>query len=502
MAVTLANQNTWYDVAVAGPYTSTIDGYTINWNNVIQARWTGVSGSTYAMQYRCVVRKNSGNSTNNQSSYNGYSIGGSGATTSSASNINIQYPNIGDNAIKTVSGTFSGASGTVTGGVKLGYYGTTWGGTNLTGSFNLPSAGTPPVGLAASDVTPMVDGFLATVSLTSWGTGGSTADRRKSMSVRTYDESSLIEPRRYTTIYENTLSSDITVNNQSTASGGDLIIVGNTRYTLSIYANNGIANTGHIRVGDYVTLAYPVSLSSPSFESGAATFEYDVPADGGFYDKTIEYSIDGGDNWTTVATHSGGAAASGSFTVSGLSEGVEYEILVRTSTTAGSSTTSRTFSLDTTAFYGSHNSQAERVSRLYGALRTLVDMAITVPSSTSNVKTVNKNTFMSRLSQNVIHSNKNISKIYVEITRPGANYRLLLRLRMNDNSYMTLDSVEGQAANVVSVLGSWGITTKYSATLIANTDILSVAPSYTSEAKLITKLYGSDNGQTKLVFSS
>ena len=281
-----------------------------------------------------------------------------------------------------------------------------------------------------------------------------------------------------------------------------MIIVGNTRYTLSIYANNGIANTGHIRVGDYVTLAYPVSLSSPSFESGAATFEYDVPADGGFYDKTIEYSIDGGDNWTTVATHSGGTAASGSFTVSGLFEGVEYEILVRTSTTAGGSTTSYLFSLDTTAFYGSHNSQAERVNRLYGALRTLVDMAITVPSSTSNVKTVNKNTFMSRLSQNVIHSNKNISKIYVEITRPGANYRLLLRLRMNDNSYITLASVEDQAANVVSVLGSWGITTKYSATLIANTDILSVAPSYTSEAKLITKLYGSDNGQTKLVFSS
>lgn len=150
---TLVNQNQWYDVATSGPYSSTIQGQSVNWTNVIQARWTSRSGTTYTTQYRCVVRKSSGTSTGNTSSYNGYSIGGTGSSGYSASNVTIPYPNIGDNIIYTVSGSVNGTSGTVNGGVKLGYYGSVWGTTSLSGSITLPTVGPNKPTVSASVVS-------------------------------------------------------------------------------------------------------------------------------------------------------------------------------------------------------------------------------------------------------------------------------------------------------------------------------------------------------------
>lgn len=159
---TLTNKNQWYDVATAGPYTSTISGYNVTWYNVIQARWTNLSGTTYTTQYRCLVRKTGGSNSSNTSSYNGYSIGGTGATTSSASNVTISYPNVGDNIIATVTGTVNGTFGTVTGGVKLGYYGTTWGSTSLSGNITLPSLVPTPdlTGIGVTTTTATVGWFV------------------------------------------------------------------------------------------------------------------------------------------------------------------------------------------------------------------------------------------------------------------------------------------------------------------------------------------------------
>lgn len=139
---TLTNQNQWYDVATAGPYTSTIENRNVTWTNVIQARWTARSGTTYTVQYRCVIRKSSGTSVGNNSSYAGWSIGGTGAATVTGGTSEwIYYNDIGDNQIGITTGTINGTSGTVTGGVRLGYYGSTWGATNLSGSITLPQVG-------------------------------------------------------------------------------------------------------------------------------------------------------------------------------------------------------------------------------------------------------------------------------------------------------------------------------------------------------------------------
>lgn len=178
---TLTTKNQWYDVSVGGPYTSTISGYSATWYNVIQARWTNLSGTTYTVQYRCLVRKTSGNLASNTSAYDGYSIGGTGAGTSSATNVTINFPNVGDNVIATVTGSVNGTSGTVTGGVKLGYYGTTWGSTSLSGSITLPTP-VPTPDLTGIGVTPttatvgwFVDDGEGSLNGTGYIYGGTTA---------------------------------------------------------------------------------------------------------------------------------------------------------------------------------------------------------------------------------------------------------------------------------------------------------------------------------------
>lgn len=157
---TLTNKNQWYDVAASGSISTSFSGLSMTWNNVIQARWTNLSGTTYTVQYRCLVRKTSGNLTSNTSSYDGYSIGGTGASTSSATNVTINFPNVGDNVIASTSGSINGTSGTVTGGVQLGYYGQTWGGTGLSGSITLP------VPVPTPDLTGV--GVTATTATVGW----------------------------------------------------------------------------------------------------------------------------------------------------------------------------------------------------------------------------------------------------------------------------------------------------------------------------------------------
>lgn len=237
------------------------------------------------------------------------------------------------------------------------------------GTITIPSQGTAPTGLSATDITPLSDGFSATVSVTGWGGVGDATTRRKSMSIRTYNASSLITPRIYYTRYGNGLSSVITVtNDRKSGAEGDLVVIGNTIYTLSIIASNGTYDTGHKRLGNYVTLAYPVTVTLDSITPTSATFTYYVLADGGYYDNTIEYSIDGGTTWTTLETVTGGNASSGVISLSGLSGNADYTLKIKATTTAGSNISVYYFSTKNVAFYGSVNDEATKAWKLYGSI--------------------------------------------------------------------------------------------------------------------------------------
>lgn len=121
MAIELTNQNQWYEIVDPNVYTTTISGATAVWRNVIQARWTSRSGSTYYLEYRAIVRKNSGTLTGNTSSYNGFAIWGTGAPTVNVSADTLRFPNIGDNLIQSYHPNNPGAD----------VYGITYGSINV-----------------------------------------------------------------------------------------------------------------------------------------------------------------------------------------------------------------------------------------------------------------------------------------------------------------------------------------------------------------------------------
>lgn len=224
----------------------------------------------------------------------------------------------------------------------------------------IPAQVSAPTQLTASNITPNVDGFSATVSVTGWGNDGGYTDIQepyRELQCWTYSSTGLVEPRRYQASPGATLSSTIRVNN---ASSGSLSIQPNTRYVVGVYATNKArdhgGNTGSQRVGDYTTLP-PTHTGITNNDTGTYTIYNKVkvsmtvsyPADGNRYSKTIQYRIRKGSgswgSWTTATQVSSGSAGTRTFDITNLDTNTSYTVESRSSTTAGvsPSTASVTF---------------------------------------------------------------------------------------------------------------------------------------------------------------
>lgn len=222
---------------------------------------------------------------------------------------------------------------------------------------------TPTV--SVSEIYPT--GAKFNVSISSYGNPSGASGR--------YIEAAILNQSSYGNTYKynvafNTSSSAITVTN-ATAYGGTLNIQPNTRYYYGGYASNTQAAESTV-TGQFVTKAMAANITPDTITSDSATFTYATGADGGYYNKTVEYSIDGGATWTNVATITGGSASSGTFTISGLTAGTRYSLQTRTTTTSGTTIGSTIpFVVRTglvSAFYGSANSQSVKTIDLYGSV--------------------------------------------------------------------------------------------------------------------------------------
>lgn len=210
-----------------------------------------------------------------------------------------------------------------------------WSGPENSGSFSIsfPAGVTPPTNLAISNIVPGTDGFTATVSVSGWGTGGTTSGRLKELSVCT---SASASQRKKVQVREDTLATEITVDNTAALSdGAAFTITPNTAYYLTEWASNGATGTGNSAFTSVVTKANAPTVSLDSVSGDTATINYSAEADGGQYPKVVEYSLDDGATWQTGTTISTGAATSGSFTISGLVPGSQT-VKTRVTTTAGS----------------------------------------------------------------------------------------------------------------------------------------------------------------------
>ena len=261
-----------------------------------------------------------------------YNSSGSGTdsvtvTGGSAQNVTFTAAGLASNIVSLNNTSFAVSSGATSTRIYCYIAG------EVTGSVQINFDGAP-TGLSATNLQASQESFTADVAVTAWN-GGTSENRYKELQCWTYNASSLVAPRRYQAVFTDDLSSTITVSNNS---AGDLTIVGNTRYTLGLYASNGSISTGSQRYTNAVTLAYKATLSLNSAGVDNLVIDYSVPSDGGFYNKSLEYSIDGGSTWVNFATIQGGSSTSGNFTISGLNAGTEYTVQSRVVTSAGATT--------------------------------------------------------------------------------------------------------------------------------------------------------------------
>lgn len=284
-----------------------------------------------------------------------------------------------DATVASVSFTISSSGGTYSGSTSnAGLMG-------FSGSVTIPAQSTAPSGLTASNLVAGPESFTADVSLSSWGSGGTSSSYYKELQCWTYDATALTYPRRYLAVTSTSLSSTITVDNYSSSTDNPpLQIKGNTQYTLGLYATNGAANTGSIRWRDAVTLAYKPYIVLESVTKNSANFVANIKADGGHYKKALFYSIDG-TNWIVAATQLDGTATSVPFIVSGLDAETAYTLRTKVVTFAGETpgddftfyTSAKTPAFygsdavqraqETGRFYASVSSQAANVKRIYGS---------------------------------------------------------------------------------------------------------------------------------------
>ena len=175
-------------------------------------------------------------------------------------------------------------------------------------------------------------------------------------------------------IYSGTSASPTQMQYSKTTTGNSLWtntgLTANTLYyyraraknTADLWSSYSADATGVVKAA-----AATVSLSS--YDSSSATISYSASADGGYYNRLIQYSLDG-TNWTTAITLTDGNAASGTFTVSGLNPDTAYTIRTRMTTTSGSLNGS-SISVTTkpaVAIYGSVNGQTKKIAKLYGSV--------------------------------------------------------------------------------------------------------------------------------------
>lgn len=287
-------------------------------------------------------------------SYATFSFGGASVGFDASS-----YGHQEDLEVASVSFTISAAGGTYSGSTNnAGLY-------DFSGSVTIPAQSSGPTGLSAENLVVGSDTIQATVKVTGWGTGGSTSSRYKELQVHVYDPSALSLPRKFNAAYENTLSTVISVTNgfptMDTASSSDqsLKLIGNTRYTLAIFASNGAASTGSMRWRDAVTLPYKPVVILENVSKNSADFTIDIKKDGGFYEKLLYYSLNG-TNWTFIKKISTGNAESVPLTISALSANTSYNLRVKLVSTAGEIQNGGfTFYTqgDTAAFYASNSTQ-------------------------------------------------------------------------------------------------------------------------------------------------
>ena len=239
----------------------------------------------------------------------------------------------------------------------------------FTGSANatitLPQAYTAPSGLSITISEVYQTGAKFNVSLSSYGNPASANGRWIEAGIA--GQNAWQSPYLRSDKVINTSSAQITVNNSSTQTQ-TLTIQPNMQYYYGGYAYNTQRSISQIN-GTLVTLAPTPTFSKGALSDTTAVINYSLQADGGWYAKNLQYSINGG-SWVTATTLNTSSATTGSFTITGLTEDTQYTLTTRVLTNAGA-TAGNTLTFRTEIFgkfYGSVANKTKRVVKFYGSV--------------------------------------------------------------------------------------------------------------------------------------
>lgn len=150
-------------------------------------------------------------------------------------------------------------------------------------------------------------------------------------------------------------------------------------------------------------------------------------------------------------------------------------------------------------FYGSSSSTTTLIHDLYGgiAVRSLDSVTGVIREGGAGIVTgFNPATFVSAV-EGKIDNSKTLKDIHVtkyDYSHPTHPNTFILLVSYTDNSVLTLEEFVSR-----EVISSYGVTTKITNTGGADNIDLTPVYSTTYEARKITKLYGSVNGETKLI---
>lgn len=383
------------------------------------------------------------------------------------------------------------------------------------GSFTVtfPSGASAPTGLSVSIAEVYPTGARFNVSLSSYGNPSSASGR--------YIEAAILNQNTYGATYKyatasNTASSAITVNNSS--AGGTLVVQPNKQYYYGAYASNTQLSTNKVQ-GQFVTKAEPPTVTFTSATTNSATFSYSASADGGHYDRTLKYSLDNGTTWVDITILTGSSAASGTFTISGLSSGTAYTLKPRATTTVGS-TDGPDVGFNTVAvitdkkilygpvndtanavidLYGSVSNQSKVVEKLYAPVQELTTLNLDTSATYTLITNINEQTFINKYNAWILGAGagkfyqNQIQRISVaHVVNNNDNYYdfyLVGKLPSSpsiDRSYSL--SISGNVSTVQSVAQQWGITFSSNSTNVR--DDVACTPEFGYVAKLIHQGFG------------
>ena len=251
---------------------------------------------------------------------------------------------------KTITGSGTLWTGSLSGNFSVSYY-CNWfdiGYMSYSGSGNVPAGGTPPTGLTATLVDAGPDWADIAVSISSWGSPSTSANR--------YIEAAILGSSIYGNPYKfktATVITSATLYIDNTCSG-DLTIVPNTQYRVGCYADNKTRNASTVGA-TFTTLPATPVISAVDQGHGVIDFTVTHANEGSAYTVTDEYSTDSGTTWTAI---SGGAFS--------LTLATQTEVIVKRSSTAGDSTATITVvpQFDV-GIYASANGETVKITKVY-----------------------------------------------------------------------------------------------------------------------------------------